>query len=97
MSPPLPRISAAEAARALEKAGFQLLRQSGSHRIYRNAAGLRVTLPYQGLLGTELGPLRASSFPSRTTTTKGMQASPALHALRRVTSRHPGMGGIPCL
>lgn len=30
-------------------------------------------------------------------TTQGMQARPALHALRRVTSRHPGMGGIPCL
>ena len=48
MSPRLPRISAAEAVKALEKAGFQLARQSGSHRIYRNKAGLRVTLPYHG-------------------------------------------------
>ncbi len=45
MSPRLPRVSAVEAAKALKKAGFRLARQSGSHRIYRNEAGLRVTLP----------------------------------------------------
>jgi predicted RNA binding protein YcfA (HicA-like mRNA interferase family) len=48
MSPRLPRVSAAQAAKALEKAGFHLARQSGSHRIYRSDAGLRVTLPYHG-------------------------------------------------
>ena len=48
MSPRLPRVSAADAAKALEKAGFRLARQSGSHRIYRNQAGQRVTLPYHG-------------------------------------------------
>ena len=30
----------------LEKAGFSLARQSGSHMIYKNAAGKRVTVPY---------------------------------------------------
>jgi len=30
----------------LEKAGFSLARQSGSHRIYKNAAGKRVTVPF---------------------------------------------------
>ena len=33
MTDKLPRVSAAEAVRALEKAGFFLARQSGSHRI----------------------------------------------------------------
>jgi len=50
----LPRVSAAEAARVLEKAGFFLARQSGSHRIYKNADGLRVTVPYHS--GKELHP-----------------------------------------
>ena len=50
----LPRVSAAEAARVLEKAGFFLARQSGSHRIYKNAEGLRVTVPYHS--GKELHP-----------------------------------------
>jgi predicted RNA binding protein YcfA (HicA-like mRNA interferase family) len=30
----------------LEKAGFSLARQSGSHMIYKNAAGKWVTVPY---------------------------------------------------
>jgi predicted RNA binding protein YcfA (HicA-like mRNA interferase family) len=29
----------------LEKLGFSLTRQSGSHQIYRNAAGKRATIP----------------------------------------------------
>jgi predicted RNA binding protein YcfA (HicA-like mRNA interferase family) len=45
MSPKLPRRTAAEVRRALERAGFQTVRQSGSHLILRNAAGRRVTLP----------------------------------------------------
>ena len=54
MSDKLPRVSAAEAARVLEKAGFFLARQSGSHRIYMNAEGRRVTVPYHS--GKELHP-----------------------------------------
>ena len=54
MTDRLPRVSAAEAARVLEKAGFFLARQSGSHRIYKNAEGRRVTVPYHS--GKELHP-----------------------------------------
>ena len=54
MTDRLPRVSAAEAARILEKAGFFLARQSGSHRIYKNAEGRRVTVPYHS--GKELHP-----------------------------------------
>jgi len=42
----LPRITAAVAIRALERAGFFLARQSGSHKIYKNQEGKRVTVPY---------------------------------------------------
>jgi predicted RNA binding protein YcfA (HicA-like mRNA interferase family) len=38
----LPRITAAEVIRALERAGFSLVRQSGSHKIYKNREGKRV-------------------------------------------------------
>lgn len=41
-----PRITAAEAVKALEKAGFFLARQSGSHKIYKNKEGKRVTISY---------------------------------------------------
>jgi predicted RNA binding protein YcfA (HicA-like mRNA interferase family) len=44
--PKLPRLTAREIAAALERTGFALTRQSGSHRIYKNAAGKRVTLPF---------------------------------------------------
>ena len=46
MSPRLPRVTAAQTVRVLEKRGFWLARQSGSHRIYKNEAGKRVTVPY---------------------------------------------------
>jgi predicted RNA binding protein YcfA (HicA-like mRNA interferase family) len=36
MTDKLPRVRAADAVRVLEKAGFFLARQSGSHRIYKN-------------------------------------------------------------
>lgn len=32
----------------MEKAGFSLARQSGSHMIYKNSAGKRVTVPFHG-------------------------------------------------
>ncbi len=44
--PKLPRIKARQRAVVLEKLGFSLTRQSGSHQIYRNAAGRRATLPF---------------------------------------------------
>jgi predicted RNA binding protein YcfA (HicA-like mRNA interferase family) len=32
--------------RALEKVGFSIARQSGSHMIYKNAEGKRATVPF---------------------------------------------------
>ncbi len=46
MSPRLPRVTAGQVIRALEVAGFRVSRQSGSHRIYVNDLGRRVTVPY---------------------------------------------------
>jgi predicted RNA binding protein YcfA (HicA-like mRNA interferase family) len=46
MSDKLPRITAADAIRVLEKAGFSFSRQSGSHKIYKNKEGRRTTVPY---------------------------------------------------
>jgi len=41
-----PRVTATEVIKALERAGFSLTRQSGSHKIYKNKGGKRVTVPY---------------------------------------------------
>jgi len=41
-----PRITVAEAIRALEKARFSLARQSGKHKIYKNREGKRITVPH---------------------------------------------------
>jgi predicted RNA binding protein YcfA (HicA-like mRNA interferase family) len=46
--PKLPRLTAREIVAALEKAGFAIARQSGSHMIYKNAAGKRVTVRFHG-------------------------------------------------
>ena len=46
MSEKLPRITSDEVIHALERAGFKLSRQSGSHKIYKNQAGKRATVPY---------------------------------------------------
>ncbi len=46
MTPRLPRLTAGDVVRVLEKRGFALSRQSGSHRIYIDAAGRRVTVPF---------------------------------------------------
>jgi len=46
MTERLPRITAAEATRVLEKAGFFLARQSGSHKVYKNREGRRATIPF---------------------------------------------------
>ena len=44
--PRLPRVTARQIIAVLEKAGFGLARQSGSHMIYKNAAGKRATVPF---------------------------------------------------
>lgn len=46
MGEKLPRIKAKDIIKVLEKKGFVLVRQSGSHKIYRNREGKRVTVPY---------------------------------------------------
>lgn len=46
MSPRTPRVAASEFIRVLEKIGFVLSRQSGSHKIYKNSEGRRVTVPF---------------------------------------------------
>ena len=46
MSQRLPRVTADEIIRVLEKIDFALVRQSGSHKIYRSSTGKRVTVPY---------------------------------------------------
>jgi predicted RNA binding protein YcfA (HicA-like mRNA interferase family) len=44
--PKLPRLTARQIVVVLEKIGFSLTRQSGSHMIYKNSAGKRVTVPF---------------------------------------------------
>ena len=44
--PRLPRLTARQIIAVLEKVGFSLARQSGSHMIFKNPAGKRATVPY---------------------------------------------------
>ena len=46
MSGGLPKITAKEIIAILVKLGFYLARQSGSHKIYKNTEGKRVTVPF---------------------------------------------------
>lgn len=46
MSERLSRITAKEIISVLEKSGFRFIRQSGSHKIYRNFSGKRATVPF---------------------------------------------------
>lgn len=46
MSEKLPRVTAKEMIKIVEKLGFRFSRQSGSHKIYKNDEGKRVTIPY---------------------------------------------------
>lgn len=48
MSSDLPTFNAREVIRALEKNGFDRVRQSGSHAIYRHPDGRRTTVPIHG-------------------------------------------------
>jgi len=45
MSERLPRVTATEIIRVLERRGFALARSSGSHHIFKNEAGKRATVP----------------------------------------------------
>ena len=44
----LPRINARQMCSVLEKMGFLVARQSGSHIIYIDSAGKRATVPFHG-------------------------------------------------
>lgn len=46
MSERLPRLTAGQAVKVVEKLGFILVRQSGSHKIYKNRKGVRITIPF---------------------------------------------------
>lgn len=46
MTEKLPRVTAKDIIRVLELLGFSLARQSGSHKIYKNNEGKRVTVPF---------------------------------------------------
>ncbi|MCL5105200.1 MAG: type II toxin-antitoxin system HicA family toxin [Armatimonadetes bacterium] len=46
MNEKLPRVTASQIVRVLENAVFRFARQSGSHKIYKNAEGKRATVPY---------------------------------------------------
>lgn len=59
MPPSLPRLSGAEVVRALEKLGFAVARQKGSHVVVRRgAAGCVVPLHRELKLGTLSGVLK---------------------------------------
>jgi len=42
----LPRVTADQVIRVLEKIGFDFARQWGAHRIFTNPRGRRATVPY---------------------------------------------------
>ena len=45
MSEKLPRVTAGRVIAILEKKGYTCIRQSRSHKIFRNDSGIRVTVP----------------------------------------------------
>lgn len=46
--PPLPRLTAKQIIFVIEQCSFVFVRQSGSHTIYKNQNGKRVTVPFHG-------------------------------------------------
>lgn len=63
--PKLPRVSGAEAVRALERLGFAKIRQSGSHVIMRNGPhGCVVPMHSELKVGTLAGILRQAEVPA---------------------------------
>jgi predicted RNA binding protein YcfA (HicA-like mRNA interferase family) len=46
MNSKLSRLTAADIIRIVQKKGFYLARQSGSHKIYKNEDGIRLTIPF---------------------------------------------------
>ncbi len=48
MSPKTQRYTATQIIKLITSAGFSLSRQSGSHMIFHNTKGIRVTIPNHG-------------------------------------------------
>ncbi len=48
MSPKLIRVTANQIIKIIEKAGFSLSRQNGSHMIFYHPKGIRITVPNHG-------------------------------------------------
>ena len=48
MSKEFPRLTAKQIIAVLERSGFILSRQNGSHKIYKNKNGKRTTVPFHG-------------------------------------------------
>jgi predicted RNA binding protein YcfA (HicA-like mRNA interferase family) len=46
MGEKIPRVTASEIIKVLEKCGFVMTRQRGSHKIYKNEEGRRATVPF---------------------------------------------------
>ena len=44
----LPRVTAKEIISVLERCAFTFTRQDGSHKIYKDSSGKRVTVPFHG-------------------------------------------------
>ena len=63
--PKLPRVSGAEIQRALERLGFQKVRQSGSHVVMkRDVKGCVIPLHVEVKVGTLAGILRQAEITS---------------------------------
>lgn len=48
MSPKTTRYTASQIIKVIESVGFSLSRQSGSHMIFHNKKGVRITIPNHG-------------------------------------------------
>ena len=55
MSPRLPALTARDLLRILQRHGFSVVRQSGSHAILRHPDGRRTTVPIHGKRDLGLG------------------------------------------
>ena len=65
MPPSLPHVSGADVVRALQKLGFEVVRQKGSHVIMRRgAAGCVVPQHREIKVGTLSGPLKQAGVPA---------------------------------
>lgn len=60
MSEKLPRVTAKQLIKVVESLGFQLVRQSGSHMVFRNNEAKRIVIPYH--TGKNLHPKIVSSI-----------------------------------